>query len=113
MIYEVQCNECPSGGPGDPHSTYLGTSGTNIHHRSLLHLRDISGKTTSKYLYKHNIKYHNDTHTQSDKFKFKTVYTHPSIMNSILTEAYSITNRKTQLMNSKYEYEAGKFYHVI
>ena len=74
--------------------------------------RDISGKITSSSLFKHNIKYQNDTQTQSDRFTCKTVFPHQFWYNRLLTEAHSTANSKTQMMNSKNEYGAGKLIYL-
>ena len=113
IIYEVTCTDCPSGDPVDPPSVYIGTSGANIHHRSTLHRNDISAKKPGSSLYKHNMKYHIDTHTDANRFKFKQISTHPTVMNRLLTEAHSIAHDNRKLMNSKNEYGAGKWVSLV
>ena len=110
QVYEASCTECPTNDPQtDPPSIYIGTTGANIHARSLTHKSDISAKKFSNSLYKHNLKFHTETHTESDRFKFKTLSTHSTVMNRLLTEAYQIAHSDKLLMNSKNEYGAGKW----
>ena len=110
LVYEVTCKECPnSDSQTDPPSIYIGTTGANIHARSLTHKSDITSKKFTNSLYKHNFKFHNDTHTQHDRFSFKTLSTHSTVMNRLLSEAYKIAHSDKKLMNSKTEYGAGKW----
>ena len=110
LVYEVTCKECPNSDPvSDPPSIYIGTTGANIHARSLTHKSDISAKKVTNSLYKHNLKFHSETHTESDRFSFKTLSTHSTVMSRLLTEAYKIAHSDKRLMNSKNEYGAGKW----
>ena len=110
IIYEVKCADCPNNDQSnDPPSVYIGTSGANIHHRSILHRNDVRAKKQGSSLYKHNQKFHVDTHTDASRFKFKQISTHPSLMNRLLTEAHSIVMSKILLKNSKNKYGAAKW----
>ena len=82
LVYEVTCTECPNLDPqSDPQAIYIGTTGANIHARSLAHKTDISGKKFTNSLYKHNLKFHAETHTELDRFQFKNLSTHSTVMN--------------------------------
>ena len=108
VIYHCVCVECPKDNPEtNPPSLYIGTSGSNIHHRSLLHKRDI--KKTSSSLYKHNSQFHNESITDTNRFKFEKISSHSSVMQRLITEAYKISHSNEKLMNSKNEYGQGKW----
>ena len=110
IIYEVKCADCPNNDQSnDPPSVYIGTSGANIHHRSILHRNDVRAKKQGSSLYKHYLKFHADTHTDASRFKFRQISTHPSLMNRLLTEAHSIAMRRIKLTNRKNKYGAGKW----
>ena len=104
--YKAVCTECPppSGNPDNPPSLYIGTTGANIHHRSLLHASD---KKSS--LHSHNKDYHNDSVNNFDRFKFSKIDTYSGVLPRVMSEAYKIAHSKDKLMNTKKEYGAGKW----
>ena len=104
--YQVTCSDCPppNSSPDDPPSLYIGTTGANIHHRSILHKND---KKSS--LYKHNKDYHSDTITNYDRFNFVRTSNYNSVLTRVISEAFEIAHSSNRLMNSKGEYGAGKW----
>ena len=105
VIYRAKCTECPDTVP----NVYIGTSGQSVHARSLSHAQSVKYKAQNNSLYKHNLTNHPETHLKYDRFKFERVSTHQNLMERLLTEAYSISNNKDPLMNSKTEYGAAKW----
>ena len=108
VIYNAKCQDCPSTSDANP-NLYIGTSGKSIHARSSVHAQEIHGKKDSNSLYKHNLKYHPNTHQNFSRFKFSRVSTHRSTLQRLLTEAHSISTSSEPLMNSKQEYGAAKW----
>ena len=108
VTYHCVCNECPQNDSTvDPPSLYIGTTGSNIHYRSLLHKRDI--KKPSSALHRHNEKYHADTLDDTSRFSFKKVSAHSNVIGRLIHEAHSIAHSDVPLMNGKNEYGQGKW----
>ena len=104
--YEAICSDCPppSGSTTNPPSLYIGTTGSNIHHRSLLHVSD---KKSS--LHTHNKDHHSESVSDFSRFKFTKTDTYQGVLPRIMSEAFKIAHSSNRLMNSKKEYGAGKW----
>ena len=108
VIYNAICQDCPTSTDANPNK-YIGTSGKSLHARSSVHAKEIHGKSSSNSLYKHNLKFHPESHQNYSRFKFNKVSTHRSTLQRLLTEAHSISTSQEALMNSKLEYGAAKW----
>ena len=104
--YNATCSDCPPPGSSNinPPSLYIGTSGSNIHHRSILHTTD-----KKSALHKHNDLYHSDSPDNFERFRFRKTNTYNNVLTRVMSEAYQIANSSDKLMNSKNEYGAGKW----
>ena len=96
ITYKATCTEYPKDGPNPPPLMYLGTSGSNIHHRSLLHKRDVKKPTSA--LYRHNSKFHQNDPHNCDRFKFEVIATHKKVIPRFLDEAFRISHRPKQVV---------------
>ena len=109
IIYNARCQDCPPSDANSNPNLYIGTSGKSIHARSSVHAKEVHGKSNSNSLYKHNLRYHPNTHQDYSRFKFTKVSSHRSTLQRLLTEAHSISTSRESLMNTKQEYGAAKW----